>query len=73
MTLITHIARIIGPVSYLGDGGTTLNIPLGPCLIDQTSQQLIDIVWGTHGQSSVALPVEAVLAARQQGHLVLLT
>jgi hypothetical protein len=32
----------------------------------------IDIIWGARGQSSVALPVEEIKAAQDQGHLVLL-
>lgn len=72
MTLTTRIARITGPVPYLGEDGLRANIPLGPCLIDQTSVLLIDIVWGSTGQCSIALPIEAVAAAQHFGHLVLL-
>ena len=32
----------------------------------------IDIIWGTRGQKSVALPAEEIEAAQDHGHLVLL-
>jgi len=72
MTITTHSARITGPLTYAKPGGTTSQIPLGPCLVEQISGSLVDIIWGAHGQSSAALPVEDVEAAARQGHLVLL-
>ncbi len=72
MDITTHCARITGPVSYLSDSGRKLNIPIGPCLIESLGGRSIDIIWGTRGQSSVALPVEEIEAARDHGHLVLL-
>jgi hypothetical protein len=32
----------------------------------------IDVIWGSRGQSSVALTLDAIKAARDEGHLVLL-
>jgi hypothetical protein len=32
----------------------------------------MDIIWGTHGERCVALPVEEIEAAQTHGHLVLL-
>ena len=72
MTITTHIARITGPVTYLAASGRRVNIPLGSCVIECMDGPLTDIVWGTRGQSSVALLSEAVQAAQDQGHLVLL-
>lgn len=72
MTFTTHTARITGPVTYLSANGRKVNIPLGPCMVERADGPLTDIVWGTRGQSSVALPSEDVLAAQHQGHLVLL-
>lgn len=72
MDITTHCARITGPVSYLNGGGCTLNIPIGPCLVERLGDQSIDIVWGQQGQSSVALPIAEIQAAQKHGHLVLL-
>lgn len=72
MSLTTHTARITGPVPYLAANGRKVNIPLGPCMVECMDGPLTDIVWGTRGQSSVALPSEAVQDAQNQGHLVLL-
>jgi hypothetical protein len=70
--LTTHNARITGPVAYLAPSGTQDTIPLGPCLVEQLDAQWVDIIWGTQGQSSAALPVDAVRTAQHEGHLVLL-
>ena len=72
MATTLHTARITGPVTYLSANGRKVNIPLGPCMVERMDGPLTDIVWGTRGQSSVALPSEAVQAAQEQGHLVLL-
>ena len=72
MDITTHRARITGPVFYLSGSGRKQHIPIGPCLVERLSGRSIDIVWGARGQSSVALPVEEVQAARDRGHLVLL-
>lgn len=68
----THCARITGPVSYMAGTGRMQNIPMGPCLIEATGNQSIGVVWGEDGQNSVALPIEAIRAAHDHGHLVLL-
>jgi len=72
MNITTHSARITGPVSYRAGSGRKQNIPIGPCLVEGIGGRSIDIIWGTRGQSSVALPVEEIEAAQDQGHLVLL-
>lgn len=72
MDITTHHARITGPVSYLSASGRRQNIPIGPCLVESIRGRSIDIIWGARGQSSVALPSEAIEAAQDQGHLVLL-
>ena len=72
MDFTTHQARIVGPVPYRTGAGRIQNIPLGPCLIESLGGWSFDIIWGSRGQSSVALPVEDVKAARNHGHLVLL-
>ena len=72
MDMTTCCARITGPVSYRSGKGRKQNIPIGPCLVESRGGASIDIIWGERGQRSVALPVEEIQAARQQGHLVLL-
>lgn len=72
MDITTHRARIVGPVSYRAGTGRRQNIPIGPCLVESLGGRSIDIIWGSRGQSSVALPVEEIEAAQDQGHLVLL-
>ena len=69
---LTQSARIIGPLSYRAAGGQMLSIPLGPCLVERGADQSINIIWGDSGQSSAALPVDEVKAARDAGRLVLL-
>jgi len=70
--MTTKSARITGPVSYTAANGHAHNIPLGPCLVERLDDRLIDIIWGTQGQRSAALPLEEVESARQQGNLLLL-
>jgi hypothetical protein len=72
MTLTTHMARITGPVAYLASGGKQLNIPLGPCLVEQGDGEQVDIIWGARGQNSAALPLQELESAESSGHLVLL-
>ena len=72
MGITTHRARITGPVSYRAGTGRKQNIPIGPCLVEGVGGRLIDIIWGTRGQSCAALPVEQIGAAEYHGHLVLL-
>ncbi len=72
MTITTHTARITGPVTYLSASGRRVNIPIGPCMVERMNDALTDIVWGSRGQSSAALPAEAVQAAQDRGDLILL-
>lgn len=70
MALKTHMARITGPVAYLGDSGRQLTIPLGPCLVEQGDGEQVDIVWGAKGQNSAALPLQELENAEDSGFLV---
>jgi hypothetical protein len=72
MDITTHLARVTAPISYMAVGGRQRYIPVGPCLIESRGGPAIDITWGTHGQSSIALPREKIDAATDQGQLVLL-
>ena len=65
----SRCARITGPVAYVNGGGRKQHIPLGPCLVENLDDRLVDVIWGKRGQSSVAIPIEAIEAARTQGHL----
>jgi hypothetical protein len=71
-SIVTHRARITGPIPYVTGRGRQQNIPVGPCLVESLGERAIDIIWGTRGQSCAALPIEAMEAAKNQGHLVLL-
>ena len=72
MDISTRRARITGPVPYRSGSGRKQLIPIGPCLVESLGGRSIDIIWGARGQSSVALPLEEIAAARDHGHLVLL-
>jgi hypothetical protein len=72
MDIETHRARIIGPVSYRAATGRKQNIPIGPCLLESIGGSSIDIIWGERGQRCVALPIEDIEEAKDQGHLVFL-
>jgi hypothetical protein len=72
MDITTHRARITGPVPYRSGSGRRQTIPIGPCLVEWLGDRQIDIIWGARGQSSVALPIEEIERARDDGHLVLL-
>ena len=72
MDMTTHRARITEPIAYLAGSGRRQNIPVGPCLVENLGDRSVDIIWGARGQSSVALPLAQIKAARAQGHLVLL-
>jgi hypothetical protein len=73
MGIMTRWARITGPIPYRTSSGRKLNIPLGPCLVENIGGQSIDIIWGEQGQRSVALPIKEIEAAQDHGHLELLT
>lgn len=72
MTITTHNGRITGTLIYAKADGAKALIPLGPCMVEQTSAGLVDIVWGANGQRFAALSVEVVEAAAKHGQLVLL-
>lgn len=72
MDITTHRARITGPVPYVAGSGRKQNIPMGPCLLESMGGRNVDIIWGVRGQSSAALSVEEIEAAKDLGHLVLL-
>lgn len=67
-----HNARVTGPVTYVAASGRHLKIPLGPCLVEQVDENLVDIIWGARGQRSTSLPVSEVATAAESGRLVLL-
>lgn len=72
MAHTTHSARITGPVHYLRTGGGDAAIPIGPCLVEQVDGRSVDIFWGDSGDETAALTFEALEAAEDRGHLVVL-
>jgi hypothetical protein len=72
MAHTTHSGRITGPVHYAGEGGDDAVIPLGPCLVEQVDGRSVDIFWGESGDERAALSLEALAAAEDNGHLVVL-
>ncbi len=72
MTISTHHARILGPVAYRAGSGRKHNIPIGPCIVEIFDGRCVDIIWGSRGQRSVALPFEELDAAQDHGNLLLL-
>jgi hypothetical protein len=72
MAHTTHSGRITGPVHYSGEGGDDAVIPLGPCLVEQLDGRSVDIIWGESGDKTAALSFEALEAAEDNGHLVVL-
>ena len=72
MDIATHHARIAGPIAYRSGTGHKQNIPIGPCLVEDTGGQSIEVIWGPNGQNSAKLPIEKARAARDHGQLVVL-
>jgi hypothetical protein len=72
MAHTTHSGRITGPVHYSGEGGDDAVIPLGPCLVEQIDGRSVDIFWGKSADERAALSFEALEAAEDNGHLVVL-
>jgi hypothetical protein len=72
MTFTTHNARLIKPLPYQTVDGTSGEVPNGACLMEQAGEATVDIIWGSSGEHSVQLSVEAVKAAADSGSLVLL-
>ena len=72
MAVITHMARITGPVAYRAASGKQLTIPLGPCLVEQSDPGQVDVIWGAQGQNSAALPLLDLESAENLRHLVML-
>ena len=67
-----HSARITGPIAYRTPDGQLLNIPAGPCLIEDMKDQRVEVIWGPNGQNSAALALVDIESATQQGHILLL-
>ena len=72
MAITSRMARITGPVVYEAIGGDRANIPLGPCMVEQGTGPLIDVIWGTEGQNAASLPAAELASAEDRGDLVLL-
>jgi len=68
----THTARITGPIEVVAHDGHARTIPVGPCLVEELSADLVDIVWGAAGEKSAVVPTAAAEDAEREGWLVLL-
>ena len=72
MSRTTYSARITGPLHYTTSSGKQVDVPLGPCLIEQLDGQRVDIVWGSSGEKSAELAFKELEAAEECGNLVVL-
>jgi hypothetical protein len=72
MTFTTHNARATAPLPYQKAHGTAGAVPIGACLMEQAGGDAVDIIWGSTGEHSVKLNVEAAKAAADSGSIVLL-
>lgn len=68
----THVARVLGPITFTGSNGRARTIPVGPCLVEELEGDMVDIVWGAAGEKSAVLPSTEAEAAEQAGNLLLL-
>jgi len=72
MESTTHLARVTARIPFPAGSERKQSIPIGPCLIERLDDQSAEIIWGTHGQSSVVLPFDDIKAAQNTGHLMFL-
>jgi hypothetical protein len=70
--VITHRARIVGPIAYTSSNGNAESIPLGPCLVERLDERSVAVIWGAQGQSSTAVSVQDLVEARDNGRFLLL-
>ncbi len=70
MTVITHNARVTGPIPYEAGDGRTISIPPGPCVVEQLEGQLVELIWGADGTESAVLTSQAMEAAMMRGNLL---
>lgn len=68
----THVARVLGPITFVGANGRSRTIPIGPCLVEELDGDMVDIVWGAAGEKSAVLPSTEAEAAERAGQLKLL-
>ena len=68
----THVARVLGPITFVGTNGRERVIPIGPCLVEELDGDMVDIVWGPAGEKSAVLPSTEAEAAERAGNLMLL-
>ena len=72
MSHTTSSARITGPVHYSGEGGHDALIPVGPCLVERLDGGSVHIVWGENGDKTASLSFQALEAAEDNGHLIVI-
>lgn len=57
---------------FLDGDGKQVDIPVGPCLVEQTSSDRVDVIWGAKGQKCAALELSRIVEATQRGDLLIL-
>jgi hypothetical protein len=67
-----HSARITGLVTFLARDGQRRRIPEGPCLLEERSDAVVEIIWGANGQNCTRLERDYVEKAKECGRVVLL-
>ena len=71
MTHNTHTARVTEPLVCVSTSGERVNIPPGPCIVEEQGDTF-DIIWGAQGEESAELSAKDVEEAEESGFLVLL-
>ena len=64
-------ARIEGPVRCV-TGGSRLELPQGPCLMEHVDNRRVDIVWGDRGEHSAQVLISEIRRASDSGDFVVL-
>ncbi len=72
MAVMTHSARVAGPLQFRDAGGKKHTIPLGPCFVEEVDPDSVGIFWGPDGQRTATLTATEARAAAREGNLILL-
>lgn len=72
MSVATHSARIVHPITFTDEKGQLNSIPIGPCLVEELGTECVTVFWGPAGEESALLPAQDVEVAESSGDLILL-
>jgi hypothetical protein len=67
-----HSARVTVPIRSLDAGGKSVDVPVGPCMVEQTGADRVAVIWGAKGQKCVALALSEIVEATKRGDLLIL-